>query len=339
MFRFAVIASLVISAAVAIPVPVLEDGDRYPIHSISQTVNALGSTWEAHPHSMFNGASWKFIKSLCGALPEPSSVKSPLKVIEPLKDLPENFDSADNWPQCASVINNIRDQGSCGSCWAVSSTSNFNDRLCIASNGTFTAEMSAEDTLSCCAMIDFCGSGCNGGFPSGAWRYFKGTGLVTGGNYDGEGCYPYQVAPCEHHTSGPLPACKEGGGTPSCAKKCQSSYGKDWSADKHKAGSHYSVSSKEEEIMTELMQHGSITAAFTVYSDFPTYKSGVYQHTSGSALGGHAVVITGWGVENGVKYWKVRNSWRQDWGDNGYFKIIRGVNECGIESSLVTGSA
>ena len=46
-------------------------------------------------------------------------------------------------------------------------------------------------------------------------------------------------------------------------------------------------------------------------------QSGVYRHTSGAALGGHAVKILGYGVENGDKYWLVANSWNNDWGDDG----------------------
>jgi len=53
----------------------------------------------------------------------------------------------------------------------------------------------------------------------------------------------------------------------------------------------------------------------------------VYKHTgSGKELGGHAVKLIGWGVESdGTKYWKVVNSWNQSWGDNGTFKIVRGI--------------
>ena len=42
-----------------------------------------------------------------------------------------------------------------------------------------------------------------------------------------------------------------------------------------------------------------------VYSDFMRYKSGIYQRSSSELLGGHAVKIIGWGVEEGVKYWLV----------------------------------
>merc|ERR1712172_211483 len=54
-------------------------------------------------------------------------------------------------------------------------------------------------------------------------------------------------------------------------------------------------------------------------------------------LGGHAIRILGWGVEEGTPYWLVANSWNYDWGDKGTFKIIRGKDHCGIESGVVAG--
>ena len=89
--------------------------------------------------------------------------------------------------------------------------------------------------------------------------------------------------------------------------------------------------------MAEIMTYGPVEGAFTVYADFEAYTSGVYQHTYGRYLGGHAIRIIGWGVENGQKYWLVANSWNESWGENGYFKILKGVNECGIEGQVVAG--
>lgn len=51
-----------------------------------------------------------------------------------------------------------------------------------------------------------------------------------------------------------------------------------------------------------------------------SYKSGIYENTSNEQAGAHAVEIVGWGVEDGVKYWKVKNSWGTYWGESGYFK-------------------
>jgi len=90
-------------------------------------------------------------------------------------------------------------------------------------------------------------------------------------------------------------------------------------------------------MQTELSTNGPFEACFTVYEDFVHYTSGVYVHRSGSALGGHCVRIVGWGEENDTPYWLVANSWTTYWGDNGYFKILRGRNECGIESDCVAG--
>ena len=52
----------------------------------------------------------------------------------------------------------------------------------------------------------------------------------------------------------------------------------------------------------------------------------------------HAIKIIGWGVtEDGVKYWLCANSWNERWGENGYFRILRGEDECGIDESAATG--
>ena len=89
--------------------------------------------------------------------------------------------------------------------------------------------------------------------------------------------------------------------------------------------------------MQEIYERGSVSAAFSVYEDFGNYKSGIYQHVTGGYLGGHAIKIIGWGVENGVKYWLCANSWNESWGEKGFFRILRGQNECGIEDDADTG--
>jgi len=132
--------------------------------------------------------------------------------------------------------------------------------------------------------------------------------VVTGGDYtdmgSGSTCYPYSLAPCAHHVppTAEYPACPAEGGSPACKAECtDSAYPGSYSTDKLKTSSAYSVRG-ETNIMQELSENGLMYVSFTVYSDFPAYKSGVYVHTSGSsALGGHAVTLVGYGELNGDK--------------------------------------
>jgi len=173
-----------------------------------------------------------------------------------------------------------------------------------------------------------------------AWRYWIEQGLVTGFLYgDTTTCQPYTLEPCDHHVNGSLPLCASTiDATPACSTDCISDYNTLFTADKHFGESFYAIITKDvEQIQTEIMTNGPVVATFEVYSDFYTYQSGVYQHVSGDDEGGHAVKFIGWGTENGTDYWLVANSWNEDWGDQGFFKIIRGVDECGIESSITGG--
>ena len=76
---------------------------------------------------------------------------------------------------------------------------------------------------------------------------------------------------------------------------------------------------------------------FSIFVYLVYLIQGVYKTHSKNELGGHAIRILGWGKENGVPYWLVANSWNTDWGDNGYIKILRGSDECGIESEISAG--
>merc|ERR1711939_155285 len=105
--------------------------------------------------------------------------------------------------------------------------------------------------------------------------------------------------------------------TPSLSKCSESGYSKAYNDDKIKATGSYSLSGIKN-IQADMVKYGSATAAFTVYSDFPTYKSGVYKHTSSQFLGGHAVTLVGYGELDGEKYWKIKNSWNEQWGDGGF---------------------
>ena len=83
------------------------------------------------------------------------------------------------------------------------------------------------------------------------------------------------------------------------------------------------------------MTNGPIQVAFSVYKSFMSYKYGVYKKKWYEVIpeGGHAVRLLGFGTENKQDYWLVANSWSTHFGIGGYFKIARGTDECGIESS------
>jgi len=302
---------------------------------MSDYINYLNTTWSAGENFEYGKIPLSHIKGLLGVHPDAHKYRLPEIRHAVRNDIPENFDSREEWPDCPSIAE-IRDQGSCGSCWAFGATEAMSDRVCIASGGQVTADISAEDLLSCCHG---CGNGCNGGFPGAAWEYWTTTGIVTGGLYgSNQGCQPYAIAPCEHHTKGSRPACSgEGGKTPKCVHLCEKGYNMTYSQDKVFGAKAYSLSRDVSQIQTEIMTNGPVEADFTVYSDFPNYKTGVYKRHSLMPLGGHAIRILGWGVENKTPYWLVANSWNTDWGDNGTFKILRGKNECGIESDINAG--
>lgn len=284
-------------------------------------INEKQTTWKASTDQgkRFEKMTVKEAKSLLGA--KKGGPKLPRREPISLVDLPTNFDARDNWPSCWS-IKQVRDQSACGSCWAFGAVEAMSDRICITTKANVS--LSANNMLSCCYA---CGDGCNGGYPSAAWEYFVHTGLVT------ETCDPYPFPSCDHHISNSSNPCPSNEyPTPKCVKKCTN--GGSFN-DKYFGVDSYSVDSSN--IQAEIYKNGPVEAAYDVYEDFLAYKSGVYQHTTGSFLGGHAIKILGWGVENGTPYWLVANSWNVHWGDHGFFKILRGSDECGIEDGVVAG--
>ncbi|RUS76630.1 hypothetical protein EGW08_015606 [Elysia chlorotica] len=295
------------------------------------------STWKAGRN--FRANQLEHVKGLLGVDMEANALYNQLHLdvledndVISLEDLPENFDPREKWPNC-STIREIRDQANCGSCWAFGSVEAMSDRICVATGKN--VHISSEDVLSCCQS---CGNGCFGGYPTAAWTYYKRDGIVTGGQYGTkQGCQPYALPPCDHHVSGHLQNCSGPiSPTPKCVATCIPEYKDTFKQDKHFGSKVYGVRGVEN-IMKELYTNGPVTAAFYVYSDFPAYKSGVYTHKHGQLLGGHAIKILGWGKEDGQDYWLVANSWNEDWGDKGLFKIAKGQNECNIESQIVAG--
>lgn len=269
-------------------------------------INALNAdttaTWKAGHNARFEGMTFADAKVLLGTTGTPLLEADLLEqaVYDAVEDVPTEFDARTKW---GSLIHPIRDQAHCGSCWAFSAAEVLSDRFAIATNKT-TPSLSPEDLVSC----DKGDMGCSGGQLPHAWAYLSSTGIVT------DKCFPYGAA---------------SGNAPKCATKCADS--ETWT--KYKAKSGYAVKGVAN-MQKEIMTNGPIQVAFKVYGSFMSYKSGVYSKKWYEFIpkGGHAVKIVGWGTESGTDYWLVANSWNTSWGDKGFFKIKRGVNECGMES-------
>merc|ERR1712137_72482 len=275
------------------------------------------------------------------------------EIIEHVADanamIPDSFDSEQNWPNCAKIIGDIRDQSNCGCCWAFAGAEAASDRMCIATNASILVPLSAQD-------VCFCGSddGCNGGFVQEPWMYIQESGAVTGGQYQGSGpfgkgmCSNYAFPHCHHHGpkgEDPYPAEGEPGcpsqKSATCPTSCDATASEehtDFKADKYSYRGDTIAAEGEAGIMQAIMTGGPVETAFDVYSDFENYASGIYHHVTGKNVGGHAVKMVGWGVEDGTKYWKVANSWNPYWGEKGYFRIKRGNNECNIENKVAASS-
>ena len=234
---------------------------------------------------------------------------------------PAAYDPRTEYPNCTSM-RMIRDQAWCGSCWAFGAVSAISDRICMREGRDVI--LSSQDMLACSGA-----GGCNGGMPYSAYRYWVSTGVVT------EACAPYSFASCDHHIPGSTNPCPSGyGPTPACERTCKN--GQDWESDKHRGRKAYAVAG-EADMMAELSSRGPCEAVIAVYEDFLVYTSGVYHHVSGRLAGYHAIKILGYGEENGTKYWLLANSWNEHWGEKGYFRMLRGSDECGVESDLTCG--
>ena len=292
-------------------------------------INKLRTTWHANEYV-------RDTRPLLGTfLDDPNPLPEKTEFITNDDDLPKSYDLREAYPSCTS-LKEIRDQANCGSCWAFGAVEAMSDRICIKSGGKLQTRVSSQYLTTCCSS---CGFGCNGGYPSSAWSFWKSTGIPTGDLYgDKNTCQPYFLPPCDHHTHGSHGDCPATVDTPDCEEKCQNTYPTSLEDDKSYGKDSYTVRG-ETNIMKEIYENGSVEGSFTVYNDFLTYKDGVYQHVTGSYLGGHAIKIIGWGeTDDGVKYWICVNSWNEEWGDNGLFKILKGNNECNIEGNVNAGN-
>jgi cathepsin X len=204
----------------------------------------------------------------------------------------------------------------CGSCWAMSSTSAFNDRIAIQHKNLFPEWDMAPQVLLDCDTAD---DGCHGGDPDNAYEYMVKQGIVS------ETCAPYEAV--GHDTGRTCDAearcknCSPGRGG------CVAQYPHQvWYATEH-------GSVKGETDMISALQDGPIVCGMAVTQQFENYEGfGIFNDTTGDTSQDHAISIVGYGADSaGTPYWIGRNSWGTYWGYEGYFRIVRGTNNLGIE--------
>eukprot|EP00331_Platyophrya_macrostoma_P013771 CAMPEP_0176418416 /NCGR_PEP_ID=MMETSP0127-20121128/7452_1 /TAXON_ID=938130 /ORGANISM="Platyophrya macrostoma, Strain WH" /LENGTH=497 /DNA_ID=CAMNT_0017798725 /DNA_START=155 /DNA_END=1648 /DNA_ORIENTATION=- len=224
---------------------------------------------------------------------------------EDLKEnFPANFRVGENWPGCESGIKN---QAKCDGCWAFSSVGIMNDRFCIVTGGKVKVDLSMQYILDCAVGA----SGCGGGNTDAAWRSFTLTGTPT---YE---CIPFEG---KFRACGQDRLCGDGS-----AKR------------QYYASANYSVGGRQD-MKRELMKNGSIQAIFKLSQDFFAYTGGIYNTTApfDQYTPEHAIRIVGWGIENGVEFWQIANSFGPGWGENGYVRFR--IGDANIEAQTYAGT-
>lgn len=299
------------------------------------SVNSANLSWTAQLGKYGDVSTAEFIRSVLLPTRE-------LKPIPPRKTLtkgqtrPAEFD----WRSKTGVVTTVKDQGSVGSCWAFSTVGNIEGQWSLYGNaGSSGLDLSPEFLVDCDGSHDDKHADCSvfGGWPYLAYGY-----VIESGGIPSEASWPYcsGTGDCYPCMQGPVSLC----GPPpyycddTIEKKCpnavKSATISDWT----------SVSTDENVIADTLYSQGPLSVLLDA-TQLQFYKGGIWTgHTSATSplLGctktglNHAVLLTGFGSENGVDYWTVKNSWGIKWGEEGYFRITRGSGTCGINTGVTT---
>ena len=270
-----------------------------------------------------------------GTASSPHDVTHNAREVPKLDNAPESFD----WRDIGGVTP-VQDQGSVGTCWAFSTTANIEGQYYQKTNTTM--KLSEEFFVDCdgTADYDLKHADCSifGGWPYLAYQF-----VMQAGGIPTEETYPYcaGTGECYPCMNGPedlcgLPPyyCDRAERDKLCKTFAPATTVTDWRA----------VSSDEEEIAADLIATGPLSVLLDAQG-LQYYKSGVWTGVNPArAHGGcsktlldHAVLLTGYGVEtDGTPYWSIKNSWSADWGEDGYFRIVRGQGECGVNTAVTT---
>jgi len=220
--------------------------------------------------------------------------------VDPLDNAPlDSAPAAHDWCMLGKCTP-IKNQEQCGSCWAFATTENIESVHAIAGLGL--PILAPQQIVDCDTAED----GCNGGNPAQAYMYVK-----NAGGLDTESSYPYV-------------------GFQGACRFRQDTVGGKITGEKNGYGG------SEDNMAANL----AAEAPFSVLVDAQTwqfYRSGIMkQNQCGKDLD-HAVVAVGYSMPS--KFWRVRNSWGADWGENGFIRLEFGTNTCGIRSQVLTSIA
>ncbi|NXF13735.1 TINAL protein, partial [Smithornis capensis] len=243
--------------------------------------------------------------------------------------LPRHFDAAAKWP---GMIHQPLDQGNCAGSWAFSTAAVASDRISIHSMGHMTPALSPQNLLSCDTRNQ---RGCNGGRLDGAWWYLRRRGVVT------DECYPFTSQesrpgsqPCMMHSR------STGRGKRQATERCPNprTHSNEiyQSTPAYRLSSSVSARGRGAELQPFAVGSGKGSGWFTWESQ--VWKCS-WENPAAEPLGERLLRVA-WGEEQlpdgqTQKYWTAANSWGTAWGEDGHFRIARGINECEVETFVV----
>ena len=263
---------------------------------IQSAIKGKGAKWTAGETSMMKLSKEERKKRL-GLVPDLSpETEMSFASDDQVSAVPVSLDWRNNG---GDFVTPVRNQLSCGSCWAFATTAAAESAWLIAQNWSGMDLNLAEQILVSCSSAGDCG----GGYIGSSSGYIQNTGLPE------EICFPYEALDCNDAT----PVC--------CNQACQ-----DWTNSTYKIDSYSWVSATVDTIKNALNTNGPLVTTMAVYNDFFSYTGGVYTHVTGSLAGYHAVLIIGY--DDSGQYFIVKNSWGSGWGstagygtEKGYFMI------------------